>query len=116
VRYLADYCGKYVPTIVLADSSWVALTMAGKILPPGVDRYQIDLMNSCLEAQNDTRGNTLLHIDTHLTSSMRSFSFKCHEVPQFPCGWQMAEQQKTCDKSTFKVVLNYESTILSSAL
>jgi SAM-dependent methyltransferase len=45
VRYLADRRGEHFQRIALADSSQVALTMAGNILPPGVDRYQIDLMN-----------------------------------------------------------------------
>ncbi len=45
VRYLADVRGEHFQKIALADSSQVALTMAGNILPPGVDRYQIDLMN-----------------------------------------------------------------------
>jgi hypothetical protein len=45
VRYLADRRGEHFKKIALADSSQVALTMAGNILPPGVDRYQINLMN-----------------------------------------------------------------------
>ena len=44
MRYLADCRGKYFQRIALADSSEIALTMASSILPPGVDRYQIDLM------------------------------------------------------------------------
>ncbi len=45
MRYLADRRGEHFKKIALADSSQVALTMAGNILPPGVDRYQINLMN-----------------------------------------------------------------------
>ena len=45
VRYLADRCpGQYQP-LALADSSRTALRMAGPVLPAGVERYQIDLMN-----------------------------------------------------------------------
>lgn len=45
VRYLADRrAGQYQP-LALADSSRTALRMAGDVLPDGVERYQIDLMN-----------------------------------------------------------------------
>lgn len=45
VRYLADRRpGQYQP-LALADSSRTALRMAGGVLPAGVERYQIDLMN-----------------------------------------------------------------------
>ena len=45
VRYLADRRpGQYQP-LALADSSRTALRMAGPVLPAGVERYQIDLMN-----------------------------------------------------------------------
>lgn len=45
VRYLADRRpGQYQP-LALADSSRTALRMAGSVLPAGVERYQIDLMN-----------------------------------------------------------------------
>ncbi|WP_281290966.1 class I SAM-dependent methyltransferase [Thiohalocapsa marina] len=45
VRYLADRRpGQYQP-LALADSSRTALRMAGPMLPAGVERYQIDLMN-----------------------------------------------------------------------
>ena len=45
VRYLADRRpGQYQP-LALADSSRTALRLAGGVLPAGVERYQIDLMN-----------------------------------------------------------------------
>lgn len=45
MRYLADRrLGQYQP-LALADSSRTALRMAGDVLPEGVERYQIDLMN-----------------------------------------------------------------------
>ena len=45
MRYLADRRpGQYQP-LALADSSRTALRMAGPVLPAGVERYQIDLMN-----------------------------------------------------------------------
>ncbi|SDW04851.1 class I SAM-dependent methyltransferase [Thiocapsa roseopersicina] len=45
VRFLADRRpGQYRP-LALADSSRTALRMAGSVLPEGVERYQIDLMN-----------------------------------------------------------------------
>ncbi len=45
VRYLADRRpGQYRP-LALADSSRTALRMAGGVLPEGVERYRIDLMN-----------------------------------------------------------------------
>jgi len=45
VRYLTDRRGEHFQRIALADSSEIGLKIAGKILPLGVDRYQIDLMN-----------------------------------------------------------------------
>jgi SAM-dependent methyltransferase len=53
IRYLADRRGEYFKKIALADSSPVGLAMAGKILPPGVDRYHIDLMNLYWEDEWD---------------------------------------------------------------
>jgi SAM-dependent methyltransferase len=45
VRYLVERRpGQYQP-LALADSSRTALRMAGGVLPAGVERYQIDLMN-----------------------------------------------------------------------
>ena len=45
MRYLTDRRGEHFQKMSLADSSEIALNMASNILPPGVDRYQIDLMN-----------------------------------------------------------------------
>lgn len=45
VRYLADRRPRYYQPLALADSSRTALRMAGDVLPEGVERYQIDLMN-----------------------------------------------------------------------
>ncbi len=45
VRYLADRRPDRFSPLALADSSEIALEMAGAVLPAGVERYQIDLMN-----------------------------------------------------------------------
>jgi SAM-dependent methyltransferase len=45
VRYLSARRREGFGRIALADSSLTALSMAGEILPGGVDRYQVDLMN-----------------------------------------------------------------------
>lgn len=45
VRYLSDRRPGQFSPLALADSSETALRMAGAVLPAGVERYQIDLMN-----------------------------------------------------------------------
>lgn len=45
VRYLSDRRPGLFQPLALADSSRVALRMAGEVLPPGVLRIQVDLMN-----------------------------------------------------------------------
>ena len=70
VRYLADYRGKYFQRIALADSSEIALKMAGQILPPGVDRYQIDLMNLGWEDEWDIA--FLLDVIEHISDDIEA--------------------------------------------
>jgi len=70
VRYLADRRGEHFHKIALADSSQVALTMAGKILPPGVDRYQIDLMNLGWEDEWDIA--FMLDVIEHIPDDIRA--------------------------------------------
>jgi SAM-dependent methyltransferase len=53
VRYLADHRATRFSSLVLADSSDTALRMAGDVLPMGVARYHIDLMNLGWDAQWD---------------------------------------------------------------
>lgn len=45
VRYLADRRSALFQSLALADSSRLALQMAGGVLPAGASRYQVDLMN-----------------------------------------------------------------------
>jgi SAM-dependent methyltransferase len=70
VRYLADRRGELFQKIALADSSQVALTMAGKILPSGVDRYQIDLMNLGWEDEWDIA--FMLDLIEHIPDDIRA--------------------------------------------
>ena len=70
VRYLADVRGEHFQKIALADSSRVALTMAGNILPPGVDRYQIDLMNLGWEDEWDIA--FMLDVIEHIPDDIRA--------------------------------------------
>lgn len=53
VRYLSDRRAQRFPTLALADSSETALTMAKRVLPLNVARYQIDLMNLVWEDKWD---------------------------------------------------------------
>lgn len=70
VRYLADRRpGRFQP-LALADSSRVALRMAGPVLPADVQRYQVDLMNlgwrECWDAA------FLLDVIEHLPDDLRA--------------------------------------------
>lgn len=70
VRYLADRRpGKYQP-LALADSSRTALRMAGGVLPEGVVRYQIDLMNLGWRAHWDIA--FLLDVIEHLPDDLEA--------------------------------------------
>jgi SAM-dependent methyltransferase len=72
VRYIADHRpGLYQP-LVLADSSRIALQMAGKVLPAGVQRFQVDLMNLGWTDQYDIA--FLLDVIEHLPDDLRAFS------------------------------------------
>jgi len=64
VRYLADHQPGRFSTLALADSSEIALQMAGAALPAGVQRYQIDLMNLGWHEQWDAA--FLLDVIEHL--------------------------------------------------
>jgi 2-polyprenyl-3-methyl-5-hydroxy-6-metoxy-1,4-benzoquinol methylase len=70
VRYLADRRGENFQKIALADSSTVALSMAGEILPPGVDRYQIDLMN--LDSEKEWNIAFMLDVIEHIPDDIRA--------------------------------------------
>ena len=70
VRYLADVRGEHLQKIASADSSQVALTMAGNILPPGVDRHQIDLMNLGWEDEWDIA--FMLDVIKHIPDDIRA--------------------------------------------
>jgi SAM-dependent methyltransferase len=72
VRYLADRRGRSFQKLALADSSDVALTMAANILPAGVDRYQIDLMN--LGWQNEWDIAFMLDVIEHIPDDIRAVS------------------------------------------
>lgn len=70
VRYLADRRpGQYKP-LALADSSRMALRMAGSVLPAGVERYQIDLMNLSWRDQWDVV--FLLDVIEHLPDDLEA--------------------------------------------
>jgi SAM-dependent methyltransferase len=72
VRYLADRRSEHFQRIVLSDSSQVALTMAGQILPPGVDRYQIDLMSLGWKDEWDIA--FMLDVIEHIPDDIRAVS------------------------------------------
>ncbi|MEY2797695.1 MAG: hypothetical protein RLZZ119_1177 [Pseudomonadota bacterium] len=72
VRYLADRRSNCFQKIALADSSEVALTMAANILPAGVDRYQIDLMN--LGWENEWNIAFMLDVIEHIPDDIRAVS------------------------------------------
>jgi SAM-dependent methyltransferase len=71
-RYLADRRGSCFQKLALADSSEVALTMAANILPSGVDRYQIDLMN--LGWENEWDIAFMLDVIEHIPDDIRAVS------------------------------------------
>lgn len=64
VRYLSDRRPAQFSPLALADSSEIALRMAGAVLPSGVERYQIDLMNLGWDEQWDVA--FLLDVIEHL--------------------------------------------------
>ena len=70
IRYLADRRGKHFSDLALADSSEKALYMAGAILPAGVERFQIDLMN--LGWQNHWNCCFLLDVIEHLPDDVNA--------------------------------------------
>lgn len=70
VRYLADHRSTRFSPLALADSSETALRMAGDVLPEGVARYQIDLMNLGWDAQWDCA--FMLDVIEHLPDDARA--------------------------------------------
>lgn len=70
VRYLADRRPTRFSPLALADSSEIALRRAGDVLPTGVARYQIDLMNLGWERQWDCA--FLLDVIEHLPQDSRA--------------------------------------------
>jgi SAM-dependent methyltransferase len=70
VRYLSDRRPSQFASLALADSSETALRMAEGVLPAGVARYQIDLMNLGWEAQWDCA--FLLDVIEHLPDDVQA--------------------------------------------
>jgi SAM-dependent methyltransferase len=70
VRYLSDHRASRFSLLALADSSETALRLAGDVLPAGVARYQIDLMNLGWDAQWDCA--FLLDVIEHLPDDTQS--------------------------------------------
>jgi SAM-dependent methyltransferase len=70
VRYLADRRSEWFSTLALADSSKIALQMAGAILRPDTERYQIDLANLGWRNQWDVA--FLLDVIEHLPDDFRA--------------------------------------------
>jgi SAM-dependent methyltransferase len=69
LRYLVDHSPGTFRSLALADSSDRALHMASAVLPGGVARYQIDLMNLGWEAQCDVA--FLLDVIEHLPDDVQ---------------------------------------------
>lgn len=70
VRYLSDRRPGLFQPLALADSSRVALKMAGEVLPAGVPRFQVDLMNLGWMEQWDVA--FLLDVIEHLPDDLRA--------------------------------------------
>ncbi|WP_295433019.1 bifunctional 2-polyprenyl-6-hydroxyphenol methylase/3-demethylubiquinol 3-O-methyltransferase UbiG [uncultured Thiodictyon sp.] len=78
LRYLADRRpGRFQP-LALADSSRVALRMAGGVLPVGVQRYQVDLMNLGWRECWDVA--FLLDVIEHLPDDLRALQEARHAL------------------------------------
>lgn len=70
VRYLAQHRPNGFAPLALADSSMVALTLAGSVLPHGAQRYQIDLMQLHMHEQWDAA--FLLDVIEHLPDDLQA--------------------------------------------
>ena len=70
IQYLTQHRSHGLGQIALADSSLDALTLAGPILPPKAQRYQIDLMQLRMREQWDA-AFLLDVIDTYLKTFKR---------------------------------------------
>lgn len=69
VRYLLDRRSGHFDKLALADSSEIALHLAGTVLPAEVDRYQVDLMNLGWDGKWDCA--FLLDVIEHLPDDAR---------------------------------------------
>lgn len=72
LQYLARQRPAWAGKLALADSSRTALQMAGTVLPAGVERYQIDLMNLGWRDRWDTA--FLLDVIEHLPDDARAMA------------------------------------------
>ena len=72
VRYLASRRRERFARLALADSSETALSMARDVLPAGVERYQIDLMNLSWSGEWDCC--FLLDVIEHLPDDMQAMT------------------------------------------
>lgn len=70
VRYLAQHRPGALGQIALADSSLDALKLAGSVLPPKAQRYQIDLMRLHMREQWDAA--FLLDVIEHLPDDLQA--------------------------------------------
>jgi SAM-dependent methyltransferase len=70
IRYLADRRAERFSALALADSSETALRMADTLLPSGIERYQIDLMNLGWQSQWDCA--FLLDVIEHLPDDVQA--------------------------------------------
>jgi SAM-dependent methyltransferase len=70
VRYLRERRPEVFRPLALADSSRTALRMAGSVLPDGVERFQVDLMNLGWEDQWDVA--FLLDVIEHLPDDVET--------------------------------------------
>ena len=71
VRYLEQHRSGALGQIALADSSLEALKLAGSVLPPNAQRYQIDLMQLHMREQWDAA--FLLDVIEHLPDDLQAF-------------------------------------------
>ncbi|MFZ1538484.1 MAG: class I SAM-dependent methyltransferase [Chromatiaceae bacterium] len=70
VRYLSDHRPGQFQPLALADSSLVALRMSGGVLPAGLQRFQVDLMNLGWREQWDVA--FLLDVIEHLPDDVQA--------------------------------------------
>jgi SAM-dependent methyltransferase len=116
VRYLADRRRNCFQDLALADSSEVALTMAANILPAGVDRYQIDLMNLGWQKEWDIA--FMLDVIEHIPDDIRAVSQAAQSLkpggllfiatPAFPRFWSytddLANHLRRYTRTDFKTI------------